>query len=470
MKKIIRYSIIALAASFALAACDKNEVEYLPQPDYTSNLAYILAPETSHQELVYKGTGDYIGLPFDAEAEQTINTVRLTKAAPEDMTVTFAVDAEAVEAYNKEHGTEFAPFTGVELINKTLSIKKGEYVSAEPLRMKYTDLRQMQDGKENYMLPIVISSISNQGVKKSVDRGNLMLTYHSTYKANYVNFSKETVDVPALFYTDTEEMEISNTVDLTGLLSADWAADSQISTKISINNTYIEIYNANHGTSYQAYDGASLSKTELTFSTGEGTTGALTLSLPGVEEKVKTLDDCFVIPIELTSVDGVGAEIGTTKVCYVTIVPVRFIAFEWSITDPGFRGSPITDYSNAHTYLNGVQDDNWRDYILATQEGYNFLYYGDVLVIDLGKEVNLTGVKLRYWNSDYSLWNYDIAVSTDGSEYKYFDEGQCSLSNTHYIKCGKPVKARYVKFDIWYSYWGAYGFECYLRYITLYAE
>lgn len=464
MKKIIRYSIIALAASFALAACDKNEVEYLPQPDYTSNLAYILAPETSHQELVYKGTGDYVVLPFDAEAEQTINSVRLTKAAPEDMTVTFAVDAEAVEAYNKEHGTEFAPFTGVELINKTLSIKKGEYVSAEPLRMKYTDLKQMQDGKENYMLPIVISSISNQGVKKSVDRGNIMLTYHSTYKANYVNFSKETVDIKALL---SEELEISSTVDLTGLLSADWAADSQISARISINNNYIETYNAKHGTSYQAYDGASLSKTELTFSTGEGTTGALTLSLPGVEEKVKTLDS-FVIPIELTSVDGVGAEIGTTKVCYVTIAPV--IACEWSITDPGFRGSPITDYSNAHTYLNGVQDDNWRDKILAAQDGYDYLKYGNVLVIDLGKEVDLTGVLLRYWNGNYSLWNYDIAVSTDGSKYTYFDQGQCSYNNTHYIKCGKPVKARYVKFDIWYAYYESYGYNCFLRYITLYAE
>lgn len=464
MKKIIRYSIIALAASFVLAACDKNEVEYLPQPDYTSNLAYILAPETSHQELVYKGTGDYVVLPFDAEAEHTINSVRLTKAAPEDMTVTFAVDAEAVEAYNKEHGTEFAPFTGVELINKTLSIKKGEYVSAEPLRMKYTDLKQMQDGKENYMLPIVISSISNQGVKKSVDRGNIMLTYHSTYKANYVNFSKETVDIKALL---SEEMEISSTVDLTGLLSADWAADSQISARISINNNYIETYNAKHGTSYQAYDGASLSKTELTFSTGEGTTGALTLSLPGVEEKVKNLDS-FVIPIELTSVDGVGAEIGTTKVCYVTIAPV--IACEWSITDPGFRGSPITDYSNAHTYLNGVQDDNWRDKILAAQDGYDYLKYGNVLVIDLGKEVDLTGVTLRYWNGNYSLWNYDIAVSTDGSKYNYFDQGQCSYNNTHYIKCGKPVKARYVKFDIWYAYYESYGYNCFLRYITLYAE
>ena len=93
-----------------------------------------------------------------------------------------------MDSYNQANGTNYTLLKSVQLENATLHIKKGEYISADSLKVHYTDMTEFQSGAENYLLPIAITSIEGSGASIS-ENSKIYLTFSSIYKVNTVTMA-----------------------------------------------------------------------------------------------------------------------------------------------------------------------------------------------------------------------------------------------------------------------------------------
>lgn len=168
----IYYIFIMMTAILAVTSCkDDEEVD-----QYDKNYVFVYAPGKTGHELTYLADGTF---RKQVDETETLVSVRCTKPAPDDITVTFSIDGSAVDTYNSQYGTDYVLLESARLEKTTLTIKKGEYISADSLRINYTDMEEFQNGTHNYILPITISEIQGGGVELSKNR-TFFLTYESS--------------------------------------------------------------------------------------------------------------------------------------------------------------------------------------------------------------------------------------------------------------------------------------------------
>lgn len=171
MKRFFNIATIALAALSIAAGCQKEE----PVDPYTINFVYVFAPSLNDFSLQYYPNGEF---KSSIPENQVLVPVRCTKPAPADMTVTFEADPSLVEKYNQENGTQCSLLEKAVIGNSSLVIRKGEYISADSLKVTY-DLLEFQDGKGEYLLPLVITSVKGAETTLS-ERSVIYLHYTST--------------------------------------------------------------------------------------------------------------------------------------------------------------------------------------------------------------------------------------------------------------------------------------------------
>lgn len=474
MKTSIKYLLtgVCMAAAVlpALTACEGNEADNPYDTNYDINYVYIYSPNPSDNSLEYKANGTFLAA---IDEECVVNPVRCTKPAPADLTVQLAVDASLVESYNAAHGTSYTLLKGVQLENSSLVIKQGEYISEQQLKVRYTDLSEFQNGAEKYILPIAIQSVQGSGVTVSESTGHIFLTFTSSYKANYVMLAK-TLSSTTLTFKDGAYTNLTDRLDLGNLFATSWAADADITVKLSIDFDKVDTYNALNGTNYAAwpYD-VELESEELTIPTGSSITaeGAVLLfadamaALP-LEEGLQ-----YMIPLVVESVSGTGAEAAeasqTSYVCFTT----KEQPFAQSANRA--TGTKLTYSDDWVVTVDGAEyidyGGEWGEYWwcwLLQDSGVDWLENGQTMEIILpeAKKVSYVSISSSY-GSGYMFTGIRIETSLDGVNY---EGGNCSFSpaSTEIIQILEPRQVRYIRLTPLgtYNAWGAYPTS-----MTLYA-
>lgn len=167
------YMLVALAG-FCFSSCS-SDTEVDP---YDINYAYTSQPAIANHNIAYLKDGSIVKAPD--QVENTSVVARCTKPAPSDITVTYTIDKSLVDSYSKSTSVEYSLLENVELVNPQLTIKAGKYVSDDSLKVRYKDMKEFTNGKVNYLLPIVMKTISG-GVTLS-EQHVFYLTYKSEMK------------------------------------------------------------------------------------------------------------------------------------------------------------------------------------------------------------------------------------------------------------------------------------------------
>lgn len=441
MKTSFKYLLMGAAVAVSLplfTACDDDEAT----DPYDLNYVYIYSPAEADNNLEYKGNGTFI---TSIEEECVINPVRCTKPAPDDITVNLEITPSLVESYNQEHGTSYTLLKGAKLENSSLTIKKGEYMSEQSLRVVYTDMSEFQNGTEKYILPIAISSIQGGNGLISENTSKVFLTFTSEYKANHVGFSRELYTEqltfkPSGFTNAMEELQISQPV------ITEWLADSEIKVNVAIDYDKLELYNGLNGTNYQRMPvEVSLSHESLTIAQGSSfPTEAFALKFADAMAGLPLEEANYMVPLVLTAVNGEGAEMDEdAKVFYVAF---NCISQPFAMETGSTAGTRIKDYSTWGITVNGSANSDYGSWSILFS-GYPVDYWstGEEMIIDFGSERNLWFIQIgTSYDAYYSYSNMKVETSVDGVEYEG-DNVEVTPGLTIRIKIMEPKPIRYLR-------------------------
>lgn len=157
MKNIIKSLMIGLAAVALLASCEdkKENVELDP---YATNFVYLKAPLSSTYRATFSTGGVWKTKP---DSVMSFMQIRCTKPAPQDIEVSLEIDESMVETYNTANGTDFKFLSSLELLKDNLVIRKGDYLSADTLKVRITEYDSMlAGGTQKYVVPVRMTSAS----------------------------------------------------------------------------------------------------------------------------------------------------------------------------------------------------------------------------------------------------------------------------------------------------------------------
>lgn len=141
--------------------------------DYDQNYAYIT------------GTEDSPVLSFtveDTPASYAV-TASTTAKVSQDTKVEFALDTDAVEAYNEKHKTTYAavPASAIEIDNSEATIKAGK-ASSTSINVKVISTEDLVEGK-TYVIPITMKSAGGLAVLETSKTVYLRIARSIHYKA-----------------------------------------------------------------------------------------------------------------------------------------------------------------------------------------------------------------------------------------------------------------------------------------------
>ena len=364
MKTLFKYLLMGVLAAIylpLLTACDE---EGLVDP-YDINYIYIYPPSKTDNFLSYKGNGTFVvGIVPDL----VINPARCTKPAPEELTIHVEIAPSLVDDYNQAHGTNYTLLKSAKLENATLTIKKGEYISADTLKVHYTDMKEFQNGAENFILPIAVTSISSSKVSAS-ESSRIYLTFSSVYNANFVTI--ETTPTLNLEYEGGRFTNLIDRLQLDNILTSSWAADEDINVSLKIDKDLVDTYNDINGTNYILMPNAAFENSTVTIKKGNKTSGdALVLIFSDAMASVELGKD-YLLPITVTDVDGIGAETGETLTTYLVFKTVESMSVTVGTASVG---NAIKDFTGWSITVDGKnvdsRGDNWLELVTNPSSPY----------------------------------------------------------------------------------------------------
>lgn len=428
-----------------MAACSDDE----SADPYDINYVYIYSPVRTDNTLEYKGNGTFL---VEIAPECIVNPVRCTKPAPADLTIRLDIDPSLVDSYNQTNGTNYTLLKSAQLENATLQIKKGEYISVDSLKVHYTDMAEFQNGAENYLLPISITSVKGSSVSVS-ENSRIYLTFSSSYKANYVTMgSSQTI---SLEYENGAFNNLSERVELENMLTSSWAADEDINVSLKIDPSLIDAYNAINGTNYILMPKSTFEDATLTIKKGSKTPDRpVTLIFSDAMASVE-LGKGYILPITITDVNGIGAEAGKTLSTYVIFNIIEKMTIS---AEDAPVGTAINDFSIWNIAVDGKTEvsstKSWMDLVNKPGNWISKLSALNIMDVDMGKLEKISSIQMGYYTVTYSVSSISIATSTDGMSYKV---GQCAMATAkkHNYVLQYPTEARYIR--IIFSGAGTYG-------------
>lgn len=435
MKKIWNYislSAAVLAVSASLTACSDDDDLGPKQDDYSINYAYFYQPDETYAHVEYKANGAFL---TDINDPLQLVPVRLTKPAPSDLQLTIAIDQNAVEEYNKANNADYKFLEGCSVVNPTMHIAKGEYISEDPITISFGDHSGFQTGDPDLILPVVISSVSDNGVTISKS-SRVFLTFTSEYRANIVT----PCSYAHVIDTDVENWETAfKTISIANFITTTWAADEAITVNLSIDNSLISAYNAANGTEYKAIE-ASLEASQLTLQPGDST-ATLNVTLGDYAEGISASDE-FLIPVKVAC-SGNGAQLAeNSDVIYITVtnfIPTYTISRNYT-----GKGS-LKVYDPEKWYLDYYvpEYDESEDMSIIFEDiddFYAFVYENDVLTTDFGAVTKVSGFTLDFFAWYYSTTELkSIQTSTDGVNW------------TEWENVGDPIDIEDISVDVTFS-------------------
>lgn len=444
-KYLLMYMPLAVSLLFITACSDDESVD-----PYDINYVYIYSPVSTDNTLEYKGNGTFL---VDIAPECIVNPVRCTKPAPTDLTIHIDVEPSLVNSYNQANGTNYTLLKSVQLENAILHIKKGEYISADSLKVHYTDMTEFQSGAENYILPIAITSIEGSGVSIS-ENSKIYLTFSSLYKLNTVTMgASQSLN---LEYENGGFTNLLERLELENMLTADWTADEDITVSLGIDPGLIGAYNAVNGTNYVLMPNTAFEHSTITIKKGARTSEEKVVLTFSDAMAAVNLGQNYVLPIVISEVNGVGAGIGKTTTAYVVFRTVEKLSL--SMKDAPV-GTAINDFTGWSITVNGIATGNlggsWIELVTKPGDYAGYVDASAPLEIDMSKLETVSAIQIQYYSASYSPSSTAIIeLSSDGINYKV---GRCELiaARKHSIVLEYPTEARYIR--ITYLSTGSYG-------------
>lgn len=476
MKKYWKYLIAAAAIAVSaptFTACSDNDVV----DPYSLNYCYVYQPSSTYAQLEYKANGEFL---VDIANPLQVMPVRLTKPAPRDLNITVGIDESLVAEYNEANGTDYKFLTGCSILNPTLKINAGEYVSTktvtqsvpnpddetgegmideqflryDSITVSFGDMTGFQTGEQDYILPVVITNGDGTTISKS---SRIFLTFSSTYKSNkvtasYVNYVSIDPD------EDGWETAFTN-LTIPEFFTTQWAADDPISISVQMDNSLIAGYNQENGTEYLALNGSSVKSTTVNIAKG-AQSGDLQLTL-GNYTGVAAGNE-YLIPLKLSLLDGKGAELdGETVFVSISNVPNELTAV-YNYQPAGFTLIPYESSWSGNNYSLSAGEDENMTHILVNSDNYHGFEPGDVSTVDLGSTKTVGMFSFMFYAWYYSTTEIEnVQTSTDGN--KWTDWGAVELGDEQYwyITFSKPAKFRYIRW-VWggpaySSYYGTFA-------------
>lgn len=183
MKTLIKYLLAGVSMVSILplmTACSDDE----STDPYDINYGYVYNPPVTEHTITYLENGTFRTAPDEIEK---LTQVRCTRPAPNDLVFTVSLDKSLVDAYNEKNGTDYAFLENAVLLQSTYTIRKGEYISQDTIKVKYTDMSEFVNGNNHYILPVTVTSLEG-GAQLSENR-TFYLTYHSSIL--YIEESEE---------------------------------------------------------------------------------------------------------------------------------------------------------------------------------------------------------------------------------------------------------------------------------------
>lgn len=425
----------AVIASMApLTACDDDDTV----DPYSVNYVYLRQPYDTYASVEYKANGDIMSGVSDPI---TLVPVRLTKPAPQDLTVEVAVDPTLVDEYNEANGTDYTFINGLEVLNSKLTIKKGEYESAEPIQITITDPKAFVVDETNLILPVVIRS-NNAGLTTSKS-SRIFLTFTSNYVPNYYNVALSTINKKAITVVDGWQNEFK-TINVIDFIKLSYAPYEDVTVNVAINNSKVADYNTANSTAYSAMTDASLAAGTLTI-TPEQTAASLTINTGDVS--ALATGTTYVIPIDVTSVSGAAVEASenTLSTFYVILSGAGYELEQVSNVN-GY----VYSYTDALTCLVGGEPE-YSSYTWATilnPNNYNWGYWTSSLPmeIDLGETINLTGFGFDFYGAYRCPATIEMETSADGENWIKWDILNVAQKAQMYATLSTATQTRYIKF------------------------
>ena len=431
MKKFWHYiAVCAVAATMApLTSCDDDDTV----DPYDINYCYLYQPNSTFAQLEYKANGEFL---IDINDPLALKPVRLTKAAPRDLTVKVAIDPSLIDEYNQANNTSYVFLEGASIVNPVLTIPAGQYVSPEVITVTFGDKKGFQTEATDLMLPIVISDADGMTISKS---SRIFLTFSSSYKANKVAAKHDaaiTVD------TDVDGWQSAySTLTISDILNADWNADDPISVTAVIDNSLIDAYNQANASAFQPIQ-ASLAQSDIVIPAGSSK-GAITLNV-GDYTGVATGAE-YVIPVKFTFTSGVGAEL-ISDVSYITISNLPLSLSRSSVLPSGYTQIA---YETSWTGTVDGDDSNFAANLLADPDSnatYIYATSGSKVMVDLGSVKNVHIMAVSFWAWYYGLTDLlNVETSTDGIAWTKWGDVDVYGNTTYYISFSKPANFRYIR-------------------------
>lgn len=251
-------------------------------------------------------------------------------------------------------------------------------------------------------------------------------------------------------------------------------SEGEIVAKAVVDNSLIDAYNANNGTSYKALPEGivDISQSEASIEAGQ-TSSQDTVSVKIDNSDFSKIENGeYLLPVRLEVVSGSGKGSESRGVGYVIVKALETSLVNTTPSDGDLKGTEQTDYANwkcvSATGLNKDEfgglftGDSWNRKWNITENTATF-------TVDLQKEKGITGVGVTC----YVMKSLSLSLSTDNASW--IDLGTFTLDQLlgkdgYFVVLQGPVPARYVKMTInieqnqWTEYYR------YLSTFSVYAE
>lgn len=264
-------------------------------------------------------------------------------------------------------------------------------------------------------------------------------------------------------------------------------AAGDIKVKVEIDNSLIDAYNEENGTSFLELpsEAVVIETPVMTIPAGameSADTTRISLTDDATILAGLTAAEGYLLPVRMTEVTGGGAMAATSQksISYLTIT-VTNDAVNHGATLEDATGTPVADQSGWSLSGNVDCSDGYMLFDGDAKQYTSFESESTMeLIVDMGKVYSFDAIEAKYaygwgsWSYDYGSLSdgTDIAISTDGNTYQTMAtiEGT-GYSGASYVVFYGSLTARYIKLTIpaTESYWGSSAsFEC--GYFNVYAK
>ena len=436
VKKFWKYIAIAAvtAVMVPFTACDDDsELGPKDKANYEANFAYCLESDNSYSTMSYRYSGNII--ETDEEILKLV-PVRLTKPAATNVDIEISIDPTLVDEYNAAKGTNYEALTDVSVVNPTIKIAQGQFLSTDSIQIDLNGNSGFVENGNDLLLPVVIKAASNGITISKTSR--VFLAFH--YSANVVSVEGALYQAGAdesLWAEKMANLEIE-------AISSIFTADANTTVKFEIDNSLIDKYNKENDTEYLAWEGLTLDDAVII-------PGERFAKIHFNVSDYSQLETGYVVPVRISSIEGDGAIADEdARVAYFVICKLAP-----TISGGSAKGTELKDKANWDLKVNGSNmygSKYWRTNLFdgGTYSYADYWNPNDVVEINLGEVKTVTCVAVQYYAWYYGVQEYvSVRTSEDGVKWTKWKNTPDYYGNaTTNINFSYPVNTQYIELTI----------------------